>query len=137
MLVVFVGCSKGPVRDSANEERLAQLRSEPAVSLLVAGSKVVDRGELRPCQKGSRSDDWGEVVVVFETDRPFAEVADFYRAELARLEWEQISTSAYASETLVFRSRHPENHTQIRLSAIGSERRRYMLVAETPPARKC
>lgn len=135
LVLVLGACSKGEERDVANEERLLQARSDPAVQLLPPDALVVDRGQLIPCQRGSRSDNWGEVVIVFESDSSFADISAFYRSRLSALGWMEVASSAYGIETLVFTT--DKDTATLRLSTVGSRVGRYMLLAEIPPASDC
>lgn len=137
VLSFVTACSTGEDRDLANEKQLNRLLADPAVQLLPPGAVVIDRGQLQPCQTGSRSDDWGEVVVMFETGRSFEEVSNFYRSQLATLGWTEAATQAYGADTLIFTAANPNKATQLRLSTIKTHVGRYMLLAEIPPARDC
>lgn len=136
--LVLTGCTSSGAGDGGNaSNRLAEiLASAPELQVLPPQAGVVDRGQLRPCQAGSRSDRWGENAVVFETADSFESVTEFYRSQLSDDGWTMVDTPV-GPKTVIFTIEDPSKPYRIRLFQFSSDSRRYTLMAEAPPPSRC
>lgn len=138
--LVSSACAPGrgePTSGIRDARHFEEMKTDRAVNLAPSGAELREKGELRPCEEGSRSDGWGEVTRTFRTNDSADDIARFYRSRLPGLGWLEMKSHDYGPSTLVFAKTSGRHPYQLRIVGWDSPADGYFLILETRPVRRC